>query len=126
MSKYLITLIMVPLLLCLAVSGCRPQAAPGEKVSSELLQLATSANPGEFAKEHGMALVDGSIEVIIVVRDGISDLDDFSGQIRRHRLRKVMKNGDLISASVPVRNIVPLSAEKSVKYIKRPRKFWKM
>jgi len=95
-------------------------------LSSELLQLATSKEPGKFAKEHGMTLINGTIKVIIAVKSGISDLDDFAGEIRRYGLKEVMINKDLITANVPVVYLVSLSEEKYVKHIRRPRKFWKM
>ncbi len=126
MAKYLILLIIIPALIYLSMSGCRAQAGPGEKLSSELLQLATSKEPGKFAKEHGMTLINGTIKVIIAVKSGISDLDDFAGEIRRYGLKEVMINKDLITANVPVVYLVSLSEEKYVKHIRRPRKFWKM
>ena len=82
------------------VNAYAEQAVPADKWSSELLQLATSENPREFAKKHGITLIDNSVKVIIVTKD------------------------KSVEKLVPVESLISLSGEEDVEYIRRPYKFW--
>lgn len=82
------------------------KAAP-DKLSSELQQLITCEDP------------DKTIKVTIVTVNGFPEITE------RYALKELKRHGKLISAVVSVDDLVSLSAEKEVEYIRRPRRFWR-
>lgn len=103
----------------LPVGSCSAQAISSSKLSSELIQLAESENPEEFARQHGLPIIDGSIKVTIVTTNGFPNITE------RYELKAVKRHKNLIEAVVSIEDLLRLSREKEIEYVRRPYKFWK-
>jgi len=97
--------------------SCSREEKVGDKLSSELSQLAISKDPEGFAKERSIPLDDTSVRVIVEIAD------DFFGIKGRYRLKEIKRYKRFIEADVHIKDLIPLSREKGIRYIRRPRKF---
>ena len=116
----LILISAIPLILFIGIFGCKGENIPTDKLSSELLQLATSENPEGFAKQHGIPLINNSVQIVIVT------INEFPDITKHYDLKEIKIHKNLIEAIVPIEELVPLSKEEDVKYIRRPYKLWKL
>ena len=115
----LIFAIAISLILFINTNSYAEQAVPADKLSSELLQLATSENPEEFARKHGIPIIDSSVKVTIVTIDGFPDLTE------RYNLKEVKRHKNLIEVVVSIEDLIFLSKEQEIEYIRRPYKLWR-
>lgn len=107
------------LILFISLNSCAGQEASIDKLSSELRQLAASGNPEEFAKKHGIPLIDNSVKVVIVAINKFPDIT------KRYDLKEIRRYRNHIEAIVSIEDLVSLSEEEEVKYIRRPYKLWR-
>ncbi len=109
------------LLMFLGLPGWAEQGEKDHRLSPELLQLATSEDPPEFAMRHNIPIIDSSVKVVILTEHGLSE-----ETARLYHLKEINSHKNTTRAVVPIIDLIPLSMEKEVKHIRRPHIFWRM
>ena len=90
---------------------CRHAECPG--LDSALQQVATAADPAAVAAEHGIALVDGRVRVIIELAPGASVPADAP-------LAVEAQYEHLVQALVAPEQLCPLAADPAIARIRLP------
>jgi len=82
-------------------------------LESQLFQLATDKDPQKFAEIHNLKYKDGTVQVEIELKPGLSLPSGYTIQVEA-------QYENLIQARVSLKDLLKLSNEPQIKYIRAP------
>jgi hypothetical protein len=94
------------------------------KLSSLLYELALSPNPDYFAKEHNILLNDHRVRVYIVFEPSAPESERIK-VLKTHNIMIEKRAADTLRGLSPVDQLIPLSEEPAIRFIRLPDKFIK-
>jgi len=95
-----------------------------QKLSSTLYQLARSADPDDFAKKHDILLDDHRVRVYIFL-DPSTPEPERKKRLKAHHIIIEKGSDDMLRGLAPIDQLIPLSEEPAVRYIRLPDKLIK-
>jgi hypothetical protein len=95
-----------------------------QKLSSMLYQLALSPDPDSFAKRHGILLDKHRVRVYIFLDPSASEATRIE-LVKSHNIVIEKRVSDILRGLVPVDQLIPLSEEPAVRFIRLPDKLIK-
>jgi hypothetical protein len=95
-----------------------------QKISSILYDIATSPDPEQFAKDHGIFLDMGRVRVFISFDASTSDQNK-KNILNEHKIMVEKSAAHMIRGLVTVDQLIPLSGEPGVRSIRLPDKLIK-
>ena len=90
-----------------------------KKTPTNLANFLNSEDPVNFAKAHGIRLINGMVKVVMTV-DASFSLSDF---VSKYDLKDYKKRKNLVTAYVGIDNLKELCKEPSIVFIRLPFKF---
>jgi hypothetical protein len=95
-----------------------------QKLSSMLYQLARSPDPDSFAKRHGILLDNHRVRVYIFLDPSAPEPKRIE-LVKSHNIVIEKRVSDMLRGLVPVDQLIPLSEEPAVRFIRLPDKLIK-
>ncbi|HJH26701.1 MAG TPA: hypothetical protein C5S37_08000, partial [Methanophagales archaeon] len=89
-----------------------------EKIESVLYQLMKAQKRDDFAEAHGLYLIDDKVRVVIELNN--TEVLNREKIIKRYDGTMETYHENLVQALVPVDNLIPLSENPSVIYVRTP------
>lgn len=110
------------LLPCLCAAAGLNYDLAKKKMEPALWQLINSDNPRQFADRHNIEIKDGAVRVVIEMHDG----DGFNDIQKHYIITGARRHKNLIEGYVLIKDLEPLAREPSVRFVRRPVKFFKL
>ncbi|MBI5870335.1 MAG: S8 family serine peptidase [Actinobacteria bacterium] len=107
-------------------ASSRADAKQDPKLQSSMVQLAAvqsaegPAAASDFAKESGIRLRDGRVQVVIEAAPGATEAVSIAAEAAGGKVQTV--HGDLVQAEVPVESLASLAKSPSVEYVRQPHR----
>jgi hypothetical protein len=92
-----------------------------QKLSSLLYELALSPNPDYFAKTHNILLDDHRVRVYIFLEPSAPEPEKIK-LLKAHSITIEKWSADMLRGLAPVDQLIPLSEEPAVRFIRLPDK----
>jgi hypothetical protein len=90
-----------------------------QKLSSLLYELALSPDPAYFAKKHNIFLDNHRVRVYIFLEPSSPDPERMK-LLKAHNIMIEKWSADMLRGLAPVDQLIPLSAEPAVRFIRLP------
>jgi hypothetical protein len=94
------------------------------KLTSVLYDLAIASEPEQFAKKHGISLLNDKVRVFIYFTPESLN-SERKKVIETHHIKVEKQSNGLARAWVPLNRLVPLSREPVIQFIRLPKTFIK-
>jgi hypothetical protein len=95
------------------------QASKNQKLPSMLYELALSPNPDYFAKKHNIFLDNHRVRVYIFLEPSSPDPERMK-LLKAHNIIIEKWSADMLRGLAPVDQLIPLSVEPAVRFIRLP------
>jgi hypothetical protein len=93
-----------------------------QKLSSLLYELALSPNPDYFAKQHNILLLDDHRVRVYIFLDPSAPKSEKIKLLKAHNITIEKWSADMLRGLAPVDQLIPLSEEPAVRFIRLPDK----
>ena len=94
------------------------------KLTSVLYDLTIASEPEQFARKHGISLLNDKVKVFIYFTPESLN-SERKKVIETHHIQMEKQANDLARAWVPVKRLIPLSKEPAIRSISLPKTFIK-